>query len=92
MIKTLKYYLGKETILGYGSSTSFFLMEHFEAIGGMILSIVMIVYSIILQRKRIQVLQNEERRREEKHQQALMQDQEIHEQALKNQQWNNSKS
>ena len=74
----LKSYLAKETILGYSASTSFFIMEHYEAIGGMILSAVMILASIILQWQKIRSIRNEEKRKQEKHEQEMEQDKELH--------------
>jgi heme exporter protein D len=75
----------KEAALGYSGSVVFFFMEHYEVVSGMLISLVMILSSIILQWKKIQSIENEERRREERHQQQIKQDQEIHERNIKNQ-------
>ena len=81
----LKSYLAKETILGYSASTSFFIMEHYEAIAGMVLSAVMIIASIILQWHKIKSLRNEEKRKQEKHEQDMQQDKELHAKNIENQ-------
>ncbi len=82
MIWYIKSYLTKETVLGYSGSVAYFLMEHFEKVSGMILALIMIIYSIILQQKKMRSLENEEKRREEVHQQELNHKEELHQRRL----------
>ena len=79
----LKLYMNWENALGYSSSLSFFIMNHYEAIAGMILSMVMVISSIAVHWYKIQAIQNEEQRKQERHDQEMKQDQEVHEHNMK---------
>ena len=79
----LKLYMNWQNALGYVSSLSYFVMNHFETITGVILSLVMIISSLVVQWYKIKSLKNDERRREEKHQQDMMQEDQVHQLNLK---------
>ncbi|MEO0338114.1 MAG: hypothetical protein AAF242_02765, partial [Bacteroidota bacterium] len=82
MIWYIKSYLTRETVLGYSSSVAYFLMEYFEKISGMVLALIMIIYSIILQQKKMRSLENEEKRKQEMHQQELSHKEQLHQRKL----------
>ena len=90
-MELMKHYFDDfRVLLGYGGSAGFFWMEHHEKYGGMILTAFMILSSIILQWEKVKSIRNEERRREERHRQELLQDQEKHLRNLQNKEHGNA--
>lgn len=78
MNKMLDILSTRESALGYSGSLFYFITEHYELISGMLLSLVMVISSIALQLYKVQSIKNAERRKEERHQQEMQQDQEFH--------------
>ena len=78
MHKVLEILSTKESALGYSGSLIYFITEHYELISGMLISLVMVISSIALQMFKVQSIKNADRRKEERHQQEMQQDQEFH--------------
>ena len=88
-VKFMHIYWSKEVLLGYGGSTLYFIAENFDAVAGMLLTAIMVLTSILLQYIRIRKEINRDRREEERHQQELKQDQDLHNQQLNNRSYEN---
>ena len=76
--QTISSQLNFRPLMGWMGTGSFWVSEHYEAIAGMVVSVAMMIASIILQYMKVRAIMNEERRKEEKHQQEMRQDQERH--------------
>lgn len=63
----LRKYFDFPVSLGYAGSAGFFISEHFEIYGGMVLTAITIATSIIMQWQKISSIRNDERRKEERH-------------------------
>ena len=69
-------------ILGYTSSLTISIFEHFEMYVALVVSVVTALSTILYHWYKIIAIRNEERRKEERHQQEMEQDEQIHQKNL----------
>jgi hypothetical protein len=82
-IKLLGLLTDQSTKVGYAGTALYWLFENQDALFGALLSLCMVISSIAYQTVRIISIRNDELRKQEKHKQELLQDQERHEQNIK---------
>ena len=62
-----KYWTDPSVLIGWFGTAVYWLMQNFEAVAGMLFSVVMIGSSIVMNFHKVKSLKNEERRKEELH-------------------------
>lgn len=62
-----KYWTDASVLIGWFGTAIYWLMQNFEAVAGMLFSVVMIGSSIVMNFHKVKSLKNEERRKEELH-------------------------
>ncbi|WP_282782212.1 hypothetical protein [Phaeodactylibacter xiamenensis] len=84
-MKIQDFFAYSSTKLGFSGAALYWFFENHEVVLGAVLSVCMIVSSIAYHAYKVVAIRNDERRKEERHRQELLQDQERHNRDLNNQ-------
>ena len=84
-MKIFDFFEHGSTRIGYAGTALYWIFENQEAMLGAILSLCMVISSIAYHTYKVISIRNDERRKEERHRQELLQDQERHKQNIKDQ-------
>lgn len=82
-MKIHEFFAYGSTKLGFSGTALYWLFENHEVVLGAVMSVCMVASSIAYHVYKVISIRNDERRKEEWHQQGLSQDQERHHQSIK---------